>query len=358
MHIAKLALVQMLIFAVGLACAEIALRYILPLPVHGGTYHADGGKSVRIANDRFRLKPNLDVTHVASEFSAQIRTNELGYRKQVNESTAPDYLFLGDSFTFGHGVSDQDTFASIFCEENKHTCLNLGRSGTNTFSQLQVLKYAIDARGIRPKTVILVMLAACWINQSGNDLGDNLKHYRSKNNSSAPGIAAARFAGTAPLSSTSAKEAVSADQKSAASQLTNSLLKNIQSWLGEFEITKRTMLIVSSRLKSSLYACSAQESIDAAIASTRVALTELEQLATKHQFSVKVFSIHPYQELDGTFRKTQSNLRTAIPETFEYIATGQRFRKTHYFPYDGHFNVAGHANMAFVIERRLTEKRP
>ena len=48
------------------------------------------------------------------------------------------------------------------------------------FAQLRVLKFAIDAYHVRPKTVVLVMLTACWISQSGNDLGDNLKHYRAK----------------------------------------------------------------------------------------------------------------------------------------------------------------------------------
>ena len=99
-----------------------------------------------------------------------------------------------------------------------------------------------------------------------------------------------------------------------------------------------------------------QETIDPAIAATQEALNELERLATKFDFDVKVFSIHPYQELNSTFRKTQGDLGTVMPKAFKYIGTGEYFRKAHYFPYDGHFNSSGHANMAAVIESRLTGK--
>lgn len=356
-NIGKLAVVQALIFVAGLVCIEFALRYIMPLPVHGGIYHAKDGTAVRVAQDKFTLKPNLEVTHVASEFLAEIRTNELGYRKLVNEINTPDYLFLGDSFTFGHGVSNRDTFASIFCEAYAHTCLNLGRSGTNTISQLQVLRYAIDTHGVRPKTVVLVMLTACWMEQSGNDLGDNLKYYLAKKKSRSSEHVAFQDDGATFRRSANAQMPAAGGQPLAVPPASISFVKRIQSWFGNLEITKRAMLALSSQLKSGFYACSDQEPINTAIAATRAALMELERLAAEHRFDVKVISIHPYQELDGAFRTTEANLRTAVPETFDYIETGQRFSKKHYFSYDGHFNASGHANMASIIESYLTEKQ-
>lgn len=352
-HIAKLAFVQALIFMIGLVCIELALRYIKPLPVHGGSYHARDGKAVRVAQDSFRLKPNLEVTHVSSEFSALIHTNELGYRKLDKESTTPQFLFLGDSFTFGHGVADDETFSNIFCNTHDLTCLNLGRSGTSTFDQLQVLKYAIDFYQVRPKTVALVMLTACWIGQSGNDLGGNLSHYNSKQNTSSLDVSAVRAISAYFIEAAFAQQTAATVMRSEDPTLMNSPIKTIQRWVGNFEITKRTMLILSGRLKRYLYECSDQETIDSAMAVTQIALNELERLATEHQFDVKVFAIHPYQELDGSYRKTESELHTVMPKTFEYIMTGERFHKEHYFQYDGHFNAAGHANMASIIQNDL-----
>ena len=349
--IAKLALVQLIIFVVGLVCIELILRYVAPLPVHGGTYYTRNGAAVRVARDEFRLKPNLEVTHKASEFSAQIHTNELGYRKLAKESSTPQYIFLGDSFTFGHGVSDEETFSYLFCASQGLVCLNLGRSGTSTFDQLRVLKYALNAYHIRPKVVVLVMLTACWISQSGNDLGDNLRDHRATRKTRSS------YADARPSHPQAALEQDKAASDNLSKTSKTSFTKRVQRWIGNFEITKRAMLAFSSRLKSSLYTCSDQETIDSALAATKVALNELERLATEFDFDVKVFSIHPYQELDGAFRKTQGDLLNILPTTFEYFGTGDSFRKAHYFPYDGHFNPSGHANMAALMERRLIKKK-
>lgn len=134
--------------------------------------------------------------------------------------------------------------------------------------------------------------------------------------------------------------------------------KWVQRWLGGLEITKRAMLIVTGKIKSALYACSDQKTIDWSIFATRVALNELERLSAEYNFDVKVFSIHPYQELDAAFRKTEQSLRTAMPNTFEYFGTGDQFKKARYFPYDGHFNADGHANMATSMERSLVGSEP
>lgn len=345
-NIARLAFIQILIFVAGLACIELALRYFMPLPSHGGVYHSRDGKATRVVMDKFRLQPNLHVTHEAAEFSAEIHTNELGYRAMSNESMTPQFLFLGDSFTFGHGVSDDETFSSIFCTTNNLSCMNLGRSGTSTFDQVRILKYAIETYNVQMKTVVLVMLTACWIDQSGNDLGENLSHYRKKQKKKSPGVTTAPSPTSWFIKSAHAQQANNPAPK-------NDLTKTIQHWIGNLEITKRTMSILSSQLKATLYACSDQDTIDSAMSATRVTLDKLERLSIKHHFDVRIIAIHPYQELAGSFRKTEDDLQRAIPGTFEYTRTGEQFSKAHYFPYDGHFNTAGHANMASILQNSL-----
>lgn len=345
-NIARLAFIQILIFVAGLACIELALRYFMPLPAHGGAYHSRDGKATRVVMDKFRLQPNLDVIHEAAEFSAEIHTTELGYRAMPNESMTPQFLFLGDSFTFGHGVSDDETFSSIFCTTNNLSCMNLGRSGTSTFDQVRILKYAIDTYNIQPETVVLVMLTACWIDQSGNDLGENLSHYRKKQKKKSPGVTTAPSPEYWFIRAAHAQQANNPTPK-------NDLTKTIQHWTGNLEITKRIMAMLSGGLKSYLYECSDQGTIDSAITATRVTLDKLERLSIEHDIDIRILAIHPYQELDGSFRKTEDNLQQAIPETFEYIRTGEQFSKAHYFPYDGHFNTAGHANMASILQDSL-----
>lgn len=341
----KIAAVQLLILAVGLVFMEIGLRLIAPLPVHGGVYIDGDGKHVHVAMTPLLLTPNLSATHAGAEFRAPIHIDSLGYRAISNESTKPDYLFLGDSFTFGHGVGDHEAFADIVCRNEALTCLNLGRSGTNTFQQLNILRYALRQYGVRPKTVVLVMLVACWIDSAGNDLGDNLQEYQER---------VARSAAATAVKAKSPQDAHAAGWLSDLSL--NGLIKAVQKPISNFEIIRRAMLIASGRLKSSVYACSDRARIETALVATRAALKELNELAAQYHFSVKVFAIHPYQELGGSYRQTESDLRAVMPRTFAYFGTGARFRKDQYYPYDGHFNAAGHANMAAIVADDLQLK--
>jgi hypothetical protein len=341
----KIMAVQAAILLVGVAAIEFALRVFLPLPVHGGVYIDRNGRSVHVALNEFVLRPNLDISHKASEFSARIRTTDLGYRWIDNASLTPDYLFLGDSFTFGHGVSDEETFADLFCLRHQFRCQNLGRSGTGTFAQTKILRYAIEHYGVRPARVILVMLAGCWLDAAGNDLGDNMRELAARSDGSTADDT--KIAALAQPASESVDDFATLPLHAA------NPIRMLQRWFGDLEIVKRPMLALSRQVKGALYKCSDDRQIDTAVTVTRVALTELRQLASEYRFKVTVVVVHPYQELGGPFARTEQAVRRATPTAFDLILTGADFRKDQFYPYDGHLNVAGHRNMAAILDRDL-----
>jgi hypothetical protein len=249
-----------------------------------------------------------------------------------NESTAPDYLFLGDSFTFGHGVSDDEVFSELLCRKRNAACLNLGRSGTNTFDQARTLRREIEAHRLRPGTVVLTMLTACWLGVAGNDLGDNLTFHRNARRSDvreAPVVRASLGPSLADA------------------------MRTLQGWLSGFELTKRVLIVASSGLKRGVYACSQPGEVDEASNATAIALGELAQLAGQHGFQVKVVTIHPYQDLDGGFRIAEAATSRALPKSVGCVATGGRFGREHYYQYDGHFNPSGHANLAMILDTTI-----
>jgi hypothetical protein len=333
---AKVAAIQAAIFLVGLVGVELALRQFFPLPAHGGEYRDARGNAVRIARDANTLEARLDVRHVASEFSAHIHTGDLGYRKMSKESTTPDLLFLGDSFAFGHGVDDGQVFSELLCGKRSATCLNLGRSGTNTFDQVRLLRHGIDTHHLRPKAVVVILLASCWLGVAGNDLGDNLTFYRSTKRSDSSG----------------AGEPIPLARASLAPSLSD-VMRTLQGWLSNFEITKRILLVASSGLKRGVYSCSQASELDAAANATAVALGELAQLAAQHGFKVTVAVIHPFQDLDGGFRASEAAVGRALPKSVACIPTGAKFRNEHHYPYDGHFNASGQANLAAILDAEL-----
>jgi hypothetical protein len=176
------------------------------------------------------------------------------------------------------------------------------------------LEQRLEAYGMRPRSVVLAMLAACWLENYGNDIADNFLTER------------------------------------------NSLIQRLQRTFGGYEIAKRVMLIAASGLKRGLYRCSTDQELATAIEATRMALGQLEQIATRFDFKVKLFTVHPYQELDGAFETTEKFVRGVVPRSFEYVPTARHFRKEHYYPYDGHFNALGHAHMAAVMETSLVRR--
>jgi lysophospholipase L1-like esterase len=330
---AKIAAVQIIVFLCGVIAIECLLSWFAPLPPHGGVYTERNGKPARVSLDDNELRPNLDLVHAASEFSASIHTDALGYRLMSKESRTPDFLFLGDSFTFGHGVSDNEVFPEVFCAAHGLTCLNLGRSGTETFDQVRILRHGIDAHQLRPKTVVLTMLAACWLGVAGNDLGDNLTHDPGARSEAAPLVRADLLPSLGDI------------------------VKAIQRRIVDFEITKRVMIIATSGLKTGLYSCSPKAELDAAQRATAAALRQLSSLADEFGFAVSVLVIHPYQELEGAYRSTEAIVAGAMPDKFNCVGTGGRFRRDDYYAYDGHFNAKGHATLASILDGALKDGR-
>ncbi|HET6278967.1 MAG TPA: SGNH/GDSL hydrolase family protein, partial [Candidatus Polarisedimenticolia bacterium] len=173
LHGALLNLLLMLTsIAIILGLCEIGLRLFYP-----------AGSQPKI-NDfdpllGHRMKPNVDLVHVwpAHENVSTIRTNSAGFRgpelpgeKQPGEFRI---LLLGDSYTFGFGVGDEDTFAHRLQEmidsragaAGRVSVINAGVSAYGTAQQL--LLYESAHAKFAPDLVVLNFFV-------GNDVQENL----------------------------------------------------------------------------------------------------------------------------------------------------------------------------------------
>lgn len=62
----------------------------------------------------WRYQPDLQLTYRAPEFEMRIRTNAEGLRSRpIPASNVPTVLFIGDSFTFGWGVSEAQRYTDV-----------------------------------------------------------------------------------------------------------------------------------------------------------------------------------------------------------------------------------------------------
>lgn len=62
----------------------------------------------------WRYRPDIQLTYRAPEFEMRIRTNDEGLRgAAMPAGSAPTVLFIGDSFTFGWGVSEAERYTDV-----------------------------------------------------------------------------------------------------------------------------------------------------------------------------------------------------------------------------------------------------
>jgi hypothetical protein len=87
----------------------------------------------------YTLKPG-SFSYSEVEFTNEYRVNSLGVRDDEEALTAPDIVFLGDSFTVGWGVNHEDTFACLLGKKTKLKTLNTAIPSYGTVREMLMLR--------------------------------------------------------------------------------------------------------------------------------------------------------------------------------------------------------------------------
>lgn len=120
--------------------------------------------------ERFRPFSKFNVLNY--EYKSTAHIDKYGGRvtkSAVGEMSSKVVPFFGDSFTFGIGVEDNETFASILSEKLDYFILNLGIPGSALHNQLYILSVRHAELGY-PDTYIFFFFM-------GNDFADLIQHY-------------------------------------------------------------------------------------------------------------------------------------------------------------------------------------
>jgi hypothetical protein len=87
--------------------------------------------------------------------------NSLGFRDKEPDNNNPVILFVGDSFTAGHGLkSVDDRFSNIVGKElnkktKKYTIINIGKPNLDSKDEYEEMKYFLYLTRIKPEKIIL-----------------------------------------------------------------------------------------------------------------------------------------------------------------------------------------------------------
>jgi hypothetical protein len=323
--------------------AEIASRYVMPISPGAQSLDLEGNPIKGLDAEYFHLKPNIEYRQVFNEFDAKTTIDKFGNRK-IGSSVNPQILFVGDSFTFGHGLADEETFPLIYCKKLGLTCANLGRSGVGTAKEMEILDYFLVTKGWRPKIVKLFLLAMSGTMMSGNDIYDNYLRMKEEQNKSS-----AFASGTISPESKKPKTEGPGFLRSTVKLLKNNIL--VYSNLGRlFYFT------LGHRIRSLLSPPTSKSVLEEGLIATKVHLERFKKLSVAFGFETEIYVIHPVQDvLRGTSKETIQTLETSIPGHL-FISTAEAFSndpRQYYYAYDGHLNANGAEKLAyFLLEQK------
>ena len=297
--------------------------------------------------------------HVHSDYDVKYATNGFGHRgapvataKQPGEKR---YAYLGDSFTFGMGVNDEETFTEVLASRGKARHLNFGVPG---YSTDQEVLYAEDkVTRFEPDVVVLVVYL-------GNDLIDNLAPYPLQVDFAKPYFELEN--GSLTLRNTP----VPRQSKPAA--LRN---RSFSSVVLQGAVTKQSLLGRSEILRRLGYRDRADDITDRLAASVGPSLELFDALIQRLQKDVQaekarlVVALLPGRSFvhdpNGYSGQYQDYIRRFIIERLEtrgisMLDLGSKLRARFdkgetdlYFPYDGHLTVNGHRVVADILEQEL-----
>jgi hypothetical protein len=326
---------------IALGIAEVVTRIWFPV-VSVAQRTDESGEPVKVLEEGGLYQPNLRFRQVSSEYDAWNTIARLGHRVPEVEGS-PEIVFLGDSFTFGYGVDDADTFVAMYCARAGTSCGNLGREKTGTGEQMDIATRFLGLYQWRPRELNLFILAMTGSLLGGNDLTDNLRYGQ-------------------PSQPVAGGENVVEIGRSGSNSLTDFFLRNRGIALRSSNLLRLVYLKLGPELRRRMAPESQGPAVAVALRRTRIQLARLAELAGQYGFEARIFIFHPMQDiLRGTDGETLAAIQEIAPPGIPVTSTAEVLRDdphAYYFPYDGHLNPRGHARIVELLERAAPQPPP
>lgn len=315
-----------LIFAsllIAMLMAEVLSRIFAPISDLRENIALDGGRIEDF------VAPGSVYRQVSNEYDALTTITDKGHRVPAVEGN-PDIVFIGDSFTFGFGLEDDQTFVSVYCQRQRLACANLGQPGSGTLKEVERLEKFLTQWNWRPREVRLFFFAMSGSFSAGNDFVDNYhRELRMR----------AEAHGDSPSSETIQEEAGGTAER----------IIGLQSFLlRHSNLVRLLKFYAGPMLKSMIIADPGDARMTIALDGTRKALTRLDALSREVGFAYSIYLIVPVHDiLRGTHADTLATLNSVSSKPA--IATAQLYAASpakYYFAFDGHLNPEGNQLMA------------
>ena len=311
---------------VGVGLAEVLVRIFFPI--------SDGRDNVTLDGKPVQgwFEPGSVYRQVSNEYDAITTITDKGHRVPGVEGN-PDVVFVGDSFTYGYGLRDEETFPSMYCSQLRLACVNLGLPGSGTLKQVERLETFIDQWHWKPREVKLFFFGMSGSFSAGNDFVDNYDRYVQEHTVRAGGDEIARDA------------KLKRDRNVGFAQRVIGLQEFL---LGHSTLMRLIKYYWGPMLRSLLVADPGEERMAIAKVATKESLAKLDDLSKRVGFNYKIYLLVPVQDIiRGTHLDTLTELNRISPSPV--VATSQLFLDSpqdFYYSFDGHLNPKGSRRIA------------
>lgn len=152
----------------GKALMGPVLALCTAMLVMGSTVAADRfyGRWLMPETASLLFPPYSVAVQTTDEFEVKVRINNLGFRGPTTftKKTKPRVLVVGDSFTFGWGVTESESWVGMLDSAYPTIeVLNLGRGGSHPGDHVQLLRQALPL--LKPDLVLVNILQGNDLNQ-------------------------------------------------------------------------------------------------------------------------------------------------------------------------------------------------
>ena len=321
----------------------------------------DPGMILYDAQLGWKLQPYWSGKHHHYDYDVTYNINRNGFRGSDVSVDAVEYAVVGDSFSFGLGVNDDETFTALLnsAGEKKRYFYNYSVPGYSTDQQLLLInkfKYEISN-----KVLLIVYI--------GNDIFDNMRDYPLQAEHGKPYFSL--YNNKLQLENTPVPLAPK-PAEARKDSISNIVLANDDSgnafsnWLAQLEISRRLGLLY----KETMLTDSVMESRFSEPLNLFITLVyEIEKLIKKNdgQLNVVLLPGRSYVEQPESlsaqyqeyFRKDIISSLDATP-SIKVIDMAVHLRELHhkgkrnlYYPNEGHLTPLGHRHVAEYLDKSL-----
>jgi hypothetical protein len=353
--------------SLGLIASEVALRIAGPVWLRQfmvGTdlygvmqYGSDAGWPVDSRNGKFvRFKPDSQFkVHYFAYKDTVVHIDHRGGRVVPNVKKAdrgPLIPVLGDSFTFGLGVKDDETFINLLCANSDVVYLNLGAPGSALPNQLDLLEFRHQELG-SPSLYVFVFYL-------GNDFSDMIRYYERSTNEESKNSEVVKFLKERHFIQRSYVAQFALHYLSNRNERNKHKTRYFRTPDGK-RISNSVYLLMS---QSEAYSMEAENVLN-------LSLDRLESLSKKLHFRYEFIVIPDKRQADSEFFYKQANAFGLSPDKLDRYypdrfleknleQRGIRYldlmaclkeRQGLYYINDDHFTAAGHRAVADCIHR-------